>query len=247
MKIFDFHLHPRYDFDRDTLPYERTDERFVADLKKDGVYRCAGSVIHIDDAYKDVAAYAEIFPRLNAEAYVPGIHVHQEHAELSYNQVLYYADKGVKLVGELVPYMMGGGYYSDPRLIEILRTAEAKGMVLSMHPHLKHPDDMEGLFRALPHMPIVVAHLDGYGLYDWSIEMMKKYDNLYFDISAHGADREGMLKDAVQKVGAERILYGSDYPGDRSAPFINAVLNAGLTEEETEAIFYKNAEKLLSV
>ena len=255
MKIFDFHLHPRYDFDRDTLPYERTDERFVSDLKKDGICRCAGSVIHIDDAYKDVAAYGEIVPRLNAEAYeffrlypdffVPGIHIHWEHAELSYNQILYYADKGVKLVGELVPYMMGGAYYSDPRLIEILRVAADKGMVLSMHPHLKHPDDMEGLIRALPHMPIVMAHLDGYGLYDWSIDMMKKYDNLYFDISAHGVDRKGMLKDAVQKVGASRILYGSDYPGYDSAPFINAVCEAGLTEKEQEAIFFENAASLL--
>ena len=106
---------------------------------------------------------------------------------------------------------------------------------------------MEGLFKALPELKIVVAHLDGYGLYDWSIEMMKNYDNVYFDISAHGTDRPGMLRDAVNKVGSERILYGSDYPGYSEAPFIDSVLNAGLTEAETDNIFYKNAEVLLNI
>lgn len=256
MKIFDFHLHPGYDFHNDELGYEITPELFVEGLKKSGICFCAGSAIHKADSKRPMEEYAEIVPRLNREAYAfyerypdlftPGIHIHPEFVERSCREVEYYASKGVRLIGELVPYMMGWDLYSDPRVIEILRVAADRGMVLSFHPS-KNTDDMETLFKALPDMKIVVAHLDGYGLYDWSIEMMKRYENVYFDISAHGIDRPGMLRDAVDRVGRERILYGSDYPGYAQEPFLDAVRKAGLTEEEQEAIFYRNAERLLGL
>ena len=76
------------------------------------------------------------------------------------------------------------------------------------------------------------------------VDMMKKYHNVYYDISAHGIDRKGMLRDAVNKVGKERILYGTDYPGYDPALFINSVIHSGLTDDEQEFIFYKNAERL---
>ena len=256
MKIFDFHLHPGYDFHNDKLGYEITPEIFVDGLKKSGITFASGSVLHKADSKRPVEEYAEIIPRLNREAYsfyeaypdiyTPGIHIHPDFVELSCSEVEYYAARGVRLVGEAVPYMMGWRSYSDPRVIEILRIASERGMVFNFHPNADLLD-MEGLFKALPNMKIVVAHLDGYGLYDWSVEMMKKYENVYFDISAHGIDRKGMLRDAVNKVGKERILYGSDYPGYAQKPFIDVVESSGLTTEEKEAIFYKNAERLLGI
>ena len=256
MKIFDFHLHPGYDFHNDKLGYEITPEIFVEGLRKSGINFCAGSVLHKADTKRPVEEYEQIVPRLNREAYsfyerysdiyTPGIHIHPDFVDLSCREIEYYADRGVKLIGEIVPYMMSWNGYSAPRLIEILKFAGERGMVFNFHPN-NDLNDMEGLFRALPDLKIVVAHLDGYGLYDWSIEMMKKYDNLYFDISAHGIDRPGMLRDAINKVGFERILYGSDYPGYSEAPFIDAVKNSGLNDTEMEHIFYKNAERLLGI
>ncbi|MBR5601250.1 MAG: hypothetical protein IKW24_01320, partial [Clostridia bacterium] len=93
MKIFDFHLHPGYDFHNDKLGYEIIPELFVRGLRECGVSFCAGSVIHKADAKRPLADYAQILPRLNAEAYdfrqkypdlyTPGIHVHPAFVELS--------------------------------------------------------------------------------------------------------------------------------------------------------------------
>ena len=256
MKIFDFHLHPGYDFHNDTLGYEITPEIFVDGLRKNGITFCCGSVLHKADVKRPVEEYLEIVPRLNREAYsfyqtysdiyTPGIHIHPNFVDLSCREIEYYADRGVRLIGEIVPYLMSWHGYSDPRVIEILKLASERGMVFSFHPN-NNLADMEGLFKTLPDLKIVVAHLDGYGLYDWSIEMMQKYDNVFFDISAHGIDRVGMLRDAVNKVGMERILFGSDYPGYSLTPFIKVVQNSGLTEEEQEYIFFKNAERLLGI
>ena len=252
MRIFDFHLHPGYDFHGDA----KTPEDFAAGLLPHGVVGCAGSVSHKADSQLPAQAYAEVLPRLNREAidfaaacpvaYCPGIHVHPAHPELSCAEILHYAANGVRLVGELVPYLMGWRNYADPVLWEILRVAERRGMVLSFHPN-KRPEDMEPLLAALPEMPIVIAHLDGYGLYEFEIEMMQKYENVYADISAHGAEREGMLEDAVRRVGADRILYGSDYPGYSPEPFVSAVLRADLTDDVREAILFQNAARLLGV
>jgi predicted TIM-barrel fold metal-dependent hydrolase len=141
---------------------------------------------------------------------------------------------------------MGWRGYADKHLFEILDVAQSLGMVLCFHPS-KDRADMEQLFANFKKMPIVVAHLDGYGLYDFAIEMMQKYDNVYADISAHGAEREGMLEDAVRRVGADRILYGSDYPGYSPKPFIDRILAAKLTDGEREAILYGNAARLLGI
>ena len=254
MKLFDFHLHPGYDFHNDELGYEITPEIFIAGLDRCGVDFCAGSTIHKADRHRPMEEYAEIITRLNREAYsfyerypdrfTPGIHIHPEHAELSCREIETYADRGVRLVGELVPTSMDWHRYSDPRVIEILRTAADRGMVLSIHPTT--PEDMEGLFSALPDMKIVVAHLSAYGLYDWSMDMMSKYENVYYDISAHGTD-PAMLRKTVERIGRDRILFGTDYPGYDPAPFIRAVTDAELCKEAQACIFYKNAERLLGI
>ena len=255
MQIFDFHLHPGYDFHNDELGYEITPERFTAGLAAHGVCGCAGSAIHKADSNLPLEAYAQVIPRLNREAlafrslcpsYVPGIHVHPAFPELSVAEIEHCAKDGARLVGELVPYLMAWKSYADPVLWEILRVAQQKNMLLSFHPN-KHPEDMEPLLAALPHAPIVIAHLDGYGLYEFEIKMMRKYEHVYADISAHGAGREGMLEDAVRRVGADRILYGSDYPGYSPKPFIDRILSAKLTDDAREAILYGNAARLLEI
>ena len=253
MKIFDFHLHPLYDFNGVSL----TPEEFVARLKENGVTFCAGSVIYDNVRSRPIEDYREIIPRLNAEAfefykkfpdfYTPGIHIHPAFSELSCKEIEKYADLGVKLVGELVYYMMGWSGYGSRELYEILRVAADRKMTLNIHPTRHDTDGMERLAASLPDMNIVIAHLDGYGLYDWSIEMMQKYKNVYFDISAYGAKREGMLRDAVNRVGAEKILYGTDFPGDSQKPYVDAVLGSGLNDDERELILCKNAERLLSL
>ena len=250
-EIFDFHLHPGYDFHAPAL----SPKAFVEGLKAHGITGCAGSATHKDDMKRAVEEYATLLPRMNREAYEmqlafpdfykAGIHVHPDHVAISCQEIEQYAKKGVRLVGELVPYLMGWRNFDDPRLWEILEVAQAHGMVLNFHPN-KRPDDMLAMIKQFPHLRIVIAHLDGYGLYDFAIETMQKYENVYFDISAHGT-REGMLADAVSHVGATRILFGTDYPGYDPTPFIESVLRAKITDDEKEKIFFGNAAQLLGV
>jgi predicted TIM-barrel fold metal-dependent hydrolase len=97
----------------------------------------------------------------------------------------------------------------------------------------------------MPGLKIVVGHLKSDGLFEEQLELMRRFENVCFDISAFATDKDGTLRYAVDRVGSERILFGTDYPGVNPAGDIAAVLAEKLSFSEKENIFFKNAEKLL--
>lgn len=76
---------------------------------------------------------------------------------------------------------------------------------------------------------------------------MRKFENVYLDLSGFGLFRRGALEYIVGQVGAERILFGSNYPVSNPAVYIAGVDYENLTDTNKELIFYKNAERLLGV
>lgn len=255
MEIIDFHAHPMYDFHESGHGVNIDNQRFRRDLEQCGITTVCGSVIYRAMENKSTEEYARLIPVLNDQAvacqkemagfYIPGIHVHPDHVELSIREMERCYEKDVRLIGELVPYMMGWKEYAVPGFIEIMERARELDMIVSMHP--SNPEDMVALAEAIPGLNIVWAHFSGYGLYEAHLELMRKYENICFDISAHGTDYEGTLRHTIDCVGKDRILFGTDYPGVGPASDVAAVLFEDLTTEEQEAIFYKNAKRLLQL
>jgi len=255
MEIIDFHAHPMYDFHLVNHGVNIDLQRFRDDLTANGITKVCGSVIY--NAMNDLplCEYEHIIPKLNNQAlecreiygdfYIPGIHVHPEFVELSCREIERCHAKSVKLIGELVPYMMKWKKYACPGFIEILEYAREFDMVVNMHP--SDPQDMLELCKAMPGIKLVWAHFSGYGWIDDEIDLLKNFDNVYFDISAHGTDRDGTLRYAIDRIGCDRLLFGTDYPGIGPASDIAAVMFEDLTDNEREAIFSLNAKRLLSL
>ena len=251
MRIFDFHLHPGYDFHGPALDYAT----FTGRLKQDGIVKCAGSFIGKICNGLPAEEYAALIPDFNSKAwefhredpnfFIPGIHIHPDHVEMSAEEIRKHHEKGGILVGELVHYMMGWNY-SHENLFSLLSYIRELDMVVSIHPTADFAT-LERIMENIPGLKLVLAHLSGYGLYDKTLDFMKKHETVYTDLSAHGTDFDGTVADAVNRIGSERILYGSDYPGYKSRPFIDIVLNAGIRDQEKENIFYNNAARLLQV
>jgi len=251
-EIIDFHVHPLYDFHQDDHGVEISPALFRKDLEACGVRRICGSVIYREMNRSAIPNYEWLIPRMNAQArecreemghfYIPGIHVHPAFVEMSCAEIEKAASEGIRLIGELVPYMMGWTSYASAPMLEILSYAGEKDMVVSMHP--TNYGDMEALATALPHLKIVYAHLSGK---EEQLALMMKHDNVCFDYSAHGADHEGMLRYAIDRVGADRILFGTDYPGNSVVSDLEAALSGGLTCGELEAVLGMNARRLLGL
>jgi predicted TIM-barrel fold metal-dependent hydrolase len=56
-----------------------------------------------------------------------------------------------------------------------------------------------------------------------------------------------MLRYAVDQVGSERILFGTDYPICNPGVYIGGVLAEPISDEAKENIFSKNAKRLLGI
>jgi len=251
-EIIDFHIHPLHDwqFGDRVVKIDLSDWR--KELEAFGIRRACGSVIYRAMEGRPVSEYEQLVPQLNNKArecreemgefYLPGIHVHPAFVEMSCAEIDKAYQDGIRLVGELVPYMMGWRAYASPEMLEIFSFAAEKGMVVSLHP--TYYDDMDALATALPHLNIVYAHLSGK---EEQLALMMKHDNVYYDFCAHGGDREGMLRYSIDRVGVDRILFGTDFPGGDVVSDLEAALSGGLTSEELEAVLGSNARRLLGL
>ena len=112
---------------------------------------------------------------------------------------------------------------------------------------LEEQEEMERMIAAHPNITFVAAHPGEREFYEKHLERMKKYPNLYLDLSGTGLFRYGMLSYGVHKVGAERFLFGTDYPICNPRMYVQAVMQESLSETERELIFHKNAEHILGI
>ena len=254
-RIIDFHVHPFVDEIENMCFYkqavELTEELVVEDMKRAGISRICGSVIRSGGI--TVAEGFEPIRKLNRHAlelkarwgdfYGPGVHVHPAFVRESCDELEYMHQSGVKLVGELVPYMQGWSDYSAKEFDEILDVIGQFGMIVSYH----SMDDaqMEQMIAKHPKVTFVAAHPNDKEKYLLHLERLKKYPNAYLDLSGTGLFRYGMLKYGVDTVGPDKFLFGTDYPIVNPHMYVQAVEFEHISEDAKDMIFYKNAERLL--
>ena len=111
-----------------------------------------------------------------------------------------------------------------------------------------HPMDMMQMAQTASehkHIPFIFAHPGERTRVLENIDIMKKQDNVYLDISGTGILRYGVLRHLVNEVGAERILFGTDYPIGNPSAYVHGVLGEKLSDREKELILSGNAKRLL--
>ncbi len=109
------------------------------------------------------------------------------------------------------------------------------------------PDRLYRFIEAFPENAIVCAHWGG-GLpfYYMMPEVPKVLSNVYFDTAAspflYGPE---VFERVAQLAGAERILFGTDYPLINHRRLLRQVSESGLPEADQRAILGGNAARLL--
>jgi predicted TIM-barrel fold metal-dependent hydrolase len=104
------------------------------------------------------------------------------------------------------------------------------------------PSDIADLARRFPRVKIVMAHLCGVGIR--GVEDVADCHNVCIDTS--GAQPEaGLVEYAVKRIGAERIVYGSDAPCRTFGAQLAKIREADITEAQRRLIFSENARRLL--
>ncbi len=259
MRIIDFHTHPAYNTTKQ-YGYDMTDTLFVEELSRAGITMACGSAIEMDIMSGNIN-YGECIRKLNMlsweyaekypEFFVPGIHIHPDFVEDSIDEILHYSQKGLKLVGELVPYLMGGCVDADGNVfcskgfMELFDLCNQLGLTVSLH--TSTVAECSYLAETFKTMNIVMAHPLYGEKYDARLEVVKKHENLFLDISGTGIAAYGMLRHGVDVVGREKIVFGTDFPGYNPEMYVRSVFYEKLSDTEREHIFYKNACRLLDI
>ena len=253
VEIIDFHMHPFIDPENNFCHYKESLKMDVqttlSDMEAAGITAFCGSVITrmnkengfelLKKCNRDALKLREIY----GEKYFPGIHVHPDYIRESVEELEWAAKEGVKLVGELVPYMCGWRDYSCRGLSDILDVVERHDMVVSVH--TINLEEMEKMAAEHKNIRFVFAHPGERDLVLRHIEIMRKLDNVYLDLSGSGLFRYGLVRYLVDQVGADRILFGTDYPICNLDMFVGAVMGEKLTDRERELILSGNAKRLL--
>lgn len=260
-EIIDFHTHPFNDTATNICHHieycDMSVENTVTYLKGLGISKICGSVVcrnieglsHYENDWDMIAdsnnRALELWKKYG-DFYVPGFHVHPGYVRESCEEIDRMHNLGVRLIGELVPYLHGWRDYSLKEFDEILDTAAQYNMVVSVHT-IDH-DQLDAMVKKHPNTVIVAAH-PGFGEdYRRQLDRMKMSDNFYLDLSGAGFTRHGMLRQGIDEVGAERFLYGSDFPILNPAMHIGGILlDTLITPEEKQKILADNAKRLLGI
>lgn len=228
---------------------------FTAELmKKHGVSRFCGSVICSLPLQSGETRLSRMLRNNDTAlflrdyykgAYIPGFHVHPDYPDESVKEIDRMKKEGVNLIGELVPYM-DDYEFKGSAFHDIIDYAEKRDMLISVHSEAAYDDDMDELVKKHPNAKIIAAHPGELGKFLRHVARSKLSDNYYLDLSGTGIFRYGLLRHAIDAMGLERIIFGSDYPTCNPAVFVGGVRDDELlTEKEKQAVLAGNAARLL--
>ena len=110
--------------------------------------------------------------------------------------------------------------------------------------HQSDPADTALFARRNPDVKVIMAHLTGIGFR--GVLEAKGLPNLYVDTSG-GWPEEGLVEFAIEHLGPDRLLYGSDIPVRESAITIGRILGARISAADRHKVLFANTARLLNL
>lgn len=176
------------------------------------------------------------------------------YALLDENDPGFVEEHRAELVGVKEHLVRNQSVLTEPKCL-IFEQLRDFGLTLLLHSEgARRVEYVSAILDKFPGMKIQIAHM-GRGkpgdiafIYE-IVDRFSHFDTVTFDTST--VRNAKALEYAVKKVGAERILYGSDFPFAMGNPEedimgeeVRVVLEARLTDDQRDKIFCRNFERL---
>lgn len=153
--------------------------------------------------------------------------------------------KGVKLHPDIQKFKI-----DDYRCLRIYELCEEFGLPILMHTGDKRYD-FSNTNRLIPiletytNLTIIGAHLGGWSLWEEASLELAGIPNLYVDCSSTmywvPLDKTAEI---IRRYGADRVLFGTDYPMWHPKDELRMFFDLGLSDDEMRLILSENAKKL---
>ncbi len=149
---------------------------------------------------------------------------------------------GFAFLGECVGYLSGYSY-DTPQFDAILAEAEKLDLVVNIH---CDPAEMDRMAAAHPKLTFILPHFGDKAGFTPLLDMLERRPNVCFDICGSQYVRLGFVEGMVKRIGARRMIFGSDLPICDPATVIARVLSADITDDDKRQILGKTLLDLLA-
>ncbi len=161
--------------------------------------------------------------------------------------------KGIKLHPDYQDF-----FIDDEKLIPIYKKCAELDLIVVFHagydplsPNVVHakPEASAKVFKQVPNMKMVLAHFGGMNYFD----DVEKYlvgleGEIYLDTAyLDGRIDKNQLERIIKNHGAERILFGSDFPWHKSTMEYDLIQSLDITEKQKKLILGENAMRILGL
>ena len=153
--------------------------------------------------------------------------------------------RGVKLHPDIQRFKI-----DDYRCLKIYELCEEYGLPILMHTGDKRYD-FSNTNRLIPiletytNLTIIGAHMGGWSLWDEASQELCGIKNLYVDCSSTmywvPLDKTAEI---IRRYGADRVLFGTDYPMWDPRTEVDLFFRLGLSDDEMKLILSENVKKL---
>ena len=174
------------------------------------------------------------------------LHPDMENPEKEIERIIALGLKGIKLHPDSQDFDM-----DSPKAMNLYEMLEGRLPVL-MHCgdyryDRSHPRRLVNILETFPDLTIVAAHFGGWSIFEEAISYLKKL-NCPMDLSSTtpfiGSEKTASL---IRQYGADRVLFGSDYPMWHPVDEFNQFMKINMSDEDREKILWKNAAAVFGI
>ena len=153
--------------------------------------------------------------------------------------------KGVKLHPDIQAFKI-----DDYRCLKIYELCEQNRLPVLLHTgddryDYSNPNRLLPVLEIYKDLTFIGAHLAGYSIWEEACDKLGQAPNLYVDCSSSFFRLSTeKAEELMRRWGAERVLFGTDYPMWDAQKELTTLLSMHFTEEEFRKILWDNAYNL---
>ena len=176
------------------------------------------------------------------------LHPDSENQERDFGELVSLGLKGVKLHPDVQRFEA-----DSPGAMRIYEFCADPGLPVLVHTgdyrfDCSNPNRIANVLRQFPKLEFVGAHFGGWSVWDEAVRTLSEFDNITVDSSSsfYVLGRE-KGRELIRAWGADRVMFGTDYPMWNPQPDIGCLLGMELEEDEYRRIFWDNAVRIFGL
>ena len=161
----------------------------------------------------------------------------------------------VGLCGTKIHPDIQGVDIDDERLFPLYEILSARSLPICLHMgddraeyRFSEPKKLARVLDMFPRLPVLATHLGGYRSWDEAAEYLAGRKTVTYDISsALWAMTPEFARHQIDVLGAENVMFGTDYPIIDAAGYLKMFDQIKLTSAERDMILWDNAARYFGI